>query len=335
MNNSTSSLPAGTAQTVAPDMSLLRRAVSDYRTEIAIAVAIIAIEIMVGILIPAALSWGNMANITQAAAPLVIMSIGVLLVVITGGIDLSVGSIFSLSGMVTALAMEHGFGSVGSSCAGLAVGLVFGAFNGILVAWVGLAPFVTTLISYAIAASLAFIVTNGHSMPIPDVDYWLLNGGSLVPGMVNHVLFCILLLFVVEVSLKKVVSGRWLFAVGSSGQAAALLGIPVPTVRFCAYLASALLASFSGLLSLSYISNAEATAGSALMLQAIAAVVIGGASLSGGTGSAIGALLGALMITVIQNGVNLVGINSFWQGTVTGGVILAAALIDRLGKSRR
>jgi len=212
---------------------------------------------------------------------------------------------------------------------------VFGAFNGILVAWVGLAPFVTTLISYAIAASLAFIVTNGHSMPIPEVDYWLLNGGSLVPGVVNHVLFCILLLFVVELSLKKVVSGRWLFAVGSSGQAAALLGIPVPTVRFSAYLASALLASFSGLLSLSYISNAEATAGSALMLQAIAAVVIGGASLSGGTGSAIGALLGALMITVIQNGVNLVGINSFWQGTVTGGVILAAALIDRLGKSRR
>lgn len=326
---------ADAAPTAAPETSFFRRCVSDYRTELAIAAAIIAIEMLVGSLIPAALSWGNMANITQAAAPLVIMAIGVLLVVITGGIDLSVGSIFSLTGMVTALAMEHGFGALGSSLAGLSVGLVFGAFNGILVAWVGLAPFVTTLITYAIAASLAFIVTNGHSMPIPDADYWLLNGGSLVPGVVNHVFFCLALLVVVEICLKKVVSGRWLFAVGSSGQAAALLGIPVSGVRFAAYLASALLASFAGLLSLSYISNAEATAGSALMLQAIAAVVIGGASLSGGTGSAIGALLGALMITVIQNGVNLVGINSFWQGTVTGGVILAAALIDRLGKSRR
>jgi len=265
----------------------------------------------------------------------VLMAIGVLLVVITGGIDLSVGSVFSLTGMVAALAMANGFGPLGSSLAGMAVGLVFGSFNGFLVAWVGLAPFVTTLISYAIAASLAFIVTNGHSMPIPDADYWLLNGGTLVPGIVNHVLFCLLLLVAVELALKKVVAGRWLFAVGSSAQAAGLLGIPVRGVRFSAYLASALLASFSGLLSLAYISNAEATAGSALMLQAIAAVVIGGASLAGGTGSAVGALLGALMITVIQNGVNLIGINSFWQGTVTGAVILAAALIDRLGRARR
>jgi ribose transport system permease protein len=312
-----------------------RRWAADYRTEIAIALAIVAIELAVGLLIPAALSWGNMANITQAAAPLVIMSIGVLLVVITGGIDLSVGSIFSLTGMVAALAMANGFGALGSSLAGLSVGLVFGAFNGLLVAWVGLAPFVTTLISYAIVASLAFIVTNGHSMPIPDPDYALLNGGSLLPGIANHLLFCLVLLLVVEVALKKVVAGRWLFAVGSSGQAAGLLGIPVRAVRFSAYLASALLASFAGLVSLSYISNAEATAGSPLMLQAIAAVVIGGASLAGGTGSAVGALLGALMITVIQNGVNLIGINSFWQGTVTGAVILAAALIDRLGRTRR
>ncbi|MDB5731546.1 MAG: ribose transporter permease protein, partial [Variovorax sp.] len=312
-----------------------RRWLADYRTEIAIAIAIVGIEVAVGGVIPAALSWGNLANITQAAAPLMIMAIGVLLVVITGGIDLSVGSIFSLTGMVTALAMANGFGALSASLAGLAVGAVLGAFNGFMVAWVGLAPFVTTLISYAIAASLAFIVTNGHSMPIPNADYWLLNGGSLVPGVANHVLFCLALLIVVELTLRKVVAGRWLFAVGSSAQAAGLLGIPVRGVRFSAYLASALLASFAGLLSLSYISNAEATAGSALMLQAIAAVVIGGASLAGGTGSAVGALLGALMITVIQNGVNLIGINSFWQGTVTGAVILAAALIDRLGRTRR
>ena len=313
----------------------VRRWISGYRTEIAIALAIVALELAVGLMIPAALSWGNFANITQAAAPLVIMAIGVLLVVITGGIDLSVGSIFSLSGMVTALAMEHGLGAVGASLAGLSVGLVFGAVNGALVAWVGLAPFVVTLITYAIAASLAFIVTDGHSMPIPNADYTLLNGGSLLPGIVNHVLYCVLLLLVVEIGLKKMVGGRWLFAVGSSGQAAALLGIPVRGVRFMAYVASALLASFSALVTVSYISNAEATAGSPLMLQAIAAVVIGGASLAGGTGSAVGALVGALMITVIQNGVNLIGINSFWQGTVTGLVILAAALIDRFGKTRR
>lgn len=330
---SSTTIPSADRPATAPRR--MPRWMSAYRTEIAIALAIVALELVVGLMVPAALSWGNFANVTQAAAPLVIMAVGVLLVVVTGGIDLSVGSVFSLSGMVTALAMSMGAGAVGSSLAGLGVGLAFGLFNGVMVAWVGLAPFVVTLITYAIAASLAFIVTNGHSMPIPDPDYWLINGGSLIPGIVNHVLYAVVLLIAVEWMLKKVVVGRWLYAVGSSPQAAGLLGIPVRGVRLLAYVASSLLASCAGLLSVSYILNAEATAGSPLMLQAIAAVVIGGASLAGGTGSAIGAVLGALMITVIQNGVNLIGINSFWQGTVTGVVILAAALIDRLGKARR
>ncbi|MDU0957877.1 MAG: ABC transporter permease, partial [Bradyrhizobium sp.] len=126
----------------------------------------------------------------------------------------------------------------------------------------------------------------------------------------------------------------WVFAIGSNDKAARLLGIPVHGVRFGVYVASGVAASFASLLSLSYISNSESTAGANLMLQAIAACVIGGASLFGGTGSAIGAMLGAIMITVIQNGVNLIGINSFWQGTVTGAVILVAVLIDRATKVR-
>jgi ribose transport system permease protein len=311
------------------------RLLSTYRTEVAIALAIVLIEGVVGILVPQALTWGNFADVTQAAAPLVIMSVGVLLVVITGGIDLSVGSVFSLTGMVTALAMAHGLGGVGSTFCGLAVGLVVGVINGALVTFAGLAPFVVTLITYAAAGSLAFIVTAGHSMPVPDPNYYLLNSGTLVPGVPNFALFCIVLTVAVEFVLRKVVAGRWLYAIGSSSEASRLLGIPVRASRLSTYVVCGLLASFASVLSLSYISNAEATAGSSLMLQAIAAVVIGGASLAGGTGSAIGAVLGALMITVIQNGVNLIGINSFWQGSVTGMVILVAVLIDRLGKARR
>jgi len=309
--------------------------IGSYRTEIAIAIAIIVLALAVGSQVPQALSWGNFANITQAGAPLIIMSLGVLLVVITGGIDLSVGSVFSLTGMVTAQAMAHGFGGFEASLIGLSVGLVFGSINGFLVTIAGLAPFVVTLITFAVAGSLAFIVTNGRSMPIGDPDFWLLNSGSLVPGMPNYILFCIVLLVAIELFLKKMVAGRWFYAVGSSAQAAHLLGIPVKRTMFLAYVASSLLASFSGLLTISYILNAESTAGSSLMLQAIAAVVIGGASLLGGTGTAVGAVLGALMITVIQNGVNLIGINSFWQGSVTGVAILIAVLIDRFSKSRR
>jgi ribose transport system permease protein len=312
-----------------------RRLLSAYRTEIAIAIAIIVIELAVGMIVPAALSGGNISNVTQAAAPLVIMAFGVLLVIITGGIDLSVGSVFSLTGMVTGLAMAHGYGALASSVAGLSVGIVIGALNGALVTFVGLAPFVVTLSTYAIAGSLSFIVTDGHSLPISNPDYWLLDSGTLIPGLPNYALWCVLLLVAIEFCLRKVVAGRWLYAIGSSSSSARVIGIPVNRVRLGAYLLSGLLASFASIVSVSYISNAEATAGSSLMLQAIAAVVIGGASLFGGTGSAIGALLGALMITIIQNGANLIGVNSFWQGTVTGVVILIAVLVDRVTKARR
>ncbi|MGH7117970.1 MAG: ABC transporter permease [Acetobacteraceae bacterium] len=311
------------------------RLLSDYRTEIAIAVAIVVIEGVVGILAPSALTWGNLSNIGQAGSPLVIMAIGQLLVVITGGIDLSVGSIFSLVGMVTALTMTHGFGAVDATLLGLAIGTVVGLVNGLLVTVAGLAPFVVTLITFAACGSLAFIVTNGQSLPVTDPHYWLLNGGTLVPGVVNYLLFCVILLVVFELFLRKAVAGRWVYAVGSNSNASRLLGIPVRRTVAAAYLGSGLLAAFASVLSLSYISNAEATAGANLMLQAIAAVVIGGASLFGGTGSAVGAVLGALMITVIQNGVNLIGVNSFWQGSVTAVVILIAVLIDRVAKSRR
>lgn len=306
-----------------------------YRTELAIAAAIVVLMLCVGAFVPQALSGGNFRNILQAAAPLIIMSLGVLLVVITGGIDLSVGSVFSLTGMVTALAMDQGMGGVTAGAIGLGVGISFGMINGALVTVVGLAPFVVTLITYAIAGSLAFIVTNGRSMPIGAPDFWLLNSGQLLPGLKNHILFCIVLMVVIEFKLRKVVLGRWFYAVGTSAAAARLLGIPVQRTRFAAYVTSGFLASFAGLLTVSYILNAEAMSGSSLMLQAIAAVVIGGASLAGGTGSAIGAVLGALMITCIQNGVNLIGVNSFWQGSVTGMAILIAVLIDRFGNAER
>lgn len=315
--------------------SAWRRIAASYRTEIAIAAAIVLLELVLGFFIPNALTMGNFADIAQATAPLIIMAIGVLLVVITGGIDLSVGSVFSLVGMITGLVMANGYSSVIATICGLLVGALFGAINGFLVTVAGLAPFVVTLITYAVAASLAFIVTNGHSLPINDPGYWLLNGGFIIPGLPNFVLFCIVLLVVVEFGLRRVVFGRWVYAVGSSPGAARLLGIPVGLVRFSVYVISGLLAAFASVLTVSYISNAEGTAGAAMMLQAIAAVVIGGASLFGGTGSAIGAFLGALMITVIQNGVNLIGINTFWQGSVTGLVILVAVLIDRVGKARR
>ena len=312
----------------------LPRTLRYYRSEIATAIAILLIDVVVSFWSPQVFTYGNVANIAQAAAPLVIMALGVLLVVITGGIDLSVGSIFSLTGMVSGLALSGSYSWPVACLLGLLVGAGVGLINGLLVTFVGLAPFVVTLISYAVAGSLAFVITDGHSIAILDPDLWKLNGGEIIPGLTNYVLFCIVGVVGMEFALRKLVLGRWVYAIGSNDRAARLLGIPVRGTRCAVYVLSGLFAAFASLLSLSYISNAEATSGSNMMLQAIAACVIGGASLFGGTGSSVGAMLGAIMITVIQNGVNLIGINSFWQGAVTGLVILVAVLIDRVAKAR-
>ena len=283
---------------------------------------------------PYFLTSGNVFNMMRQVSIDAIVAYGELFTIITAGIDLSVGSTFSLSGMVAGLAMLAGASWPIGCLAGLAVGVVVGAVNGALVAFVGLAPFVVTLVTYAVGASLAFVITAGHSIALLDPSFYLLNSGHLIPHVSNFVLFCLVGAIVIELGLRKLVLGRWVYAIGSNDKASRLLGVPVNGVRLGVYVIAGLLAAFSSMLSLSYISNAEATSGSNMMLQAIAACVIGGASRFGGTGSAVGAALGAIMISVIQNGVNLIGINSFWQGSVTGLVILVAILIDRLTKIR-
>jgi ribose transport system permease protein len=330
----TSATEGDTAELQARGPGVLRRIGANYRSELILAIAIVLVEGVVSLWSPQALSYGNIANVAQAAAPLIIMALGVLLVIITSGIDLSVGSTFSLSGMVAGLAMSAGATWPAACLVGLGVGVLVGGVNGLLVTTVGLAPFVVTLITYAVGASLAFVITDGHSIALLDPTFYLLNGGHLIPGIGNYVLFCLIGTIAIEFSLRKLVMGRWVYAIGSNDQASRLLGIPVNRIRLGVYVAAGVLAAFSSMLSLSYISNSEATSGANMMLQAIAACVIGGASLFGGTGSAIGAALGAVMITVIQNGVNLIGINSFWEGSVTGLVILIAVLIDRLAKFR-
>ena len=142
-----------------------------YRTEMAIALAIVLIELAVSYWSPQALSWGNFANIAQACAPLVLMSLGVFLVIATSGIDLSVGSTFSLTGMVAGLALSAGLSWPAACLVSLGVGLAIGGLNGALVTFVGLAPFVVTLITYAVAGSLAFVITDGHSIAILDPDF--------------------------------------------------------------------------------------------------------------------------------------------------------------------
>jgi ribose transport system permease protein len=303
-------------------------------TEIIVGAALVVLILATSIVRPESLSWGNIQNILIAAIPLIILAVGQLMVIATAGIDLSVGSVFSLVAMVSATFLSHGHGLALAVVAGLLTGLAFGLFNGFCVAVLKLAPFVVTLVSLSVGASLAFVVTGGNSVPIANPDLANIYYGRIL-GIPNHFFIPVVLVLLAQGLLSFMVFGRWIFAVGSNAKAAELVGIPNQRVTMAAYLTSGFCAALASILSLSYLANAEVTSGNGLELQAIAAVVIGGASLFGGRGSAIGALLGALIITAIQNTVNLLGINTFWQGTVTGAVILVAVLADRITSTFR
>jgi ribose transport system permease protein len=293
-----------------------------------IAGALVAIILLTSIFRPTARSFGNLENIAIAAAPLVILAVGQLMVIATAGIDLSVGSTFSLVSMVTAATLSHGDGVVVAVTGGIVTGLVIGLFNGFSVAFLRLAPFVVTLATLSIGASLAFIVTHGNSVSVNNQQFANIYYGHVL-GMPSHYVIPVAIVIVAQFLLSFFVFGRWIYAVGSNDKAEKLVGIPTRLVLVSVYVISSVCAAIASILSLSYLSNAEVSSGRGLELQAIAATVIGGASLFGGRGSAIGALLGALILAAIQNIVDLLGINSFWKGTVTGIVIFIAVLADR------
>jgi ribose transport system permease protein len=309
------------------------RVLRRYRVEIVIAIAAVLVEVVLATAKSAALSSGNLANIAQAAAPLVLLAYGQLLVMVTGGIDLSIGSVFSLTGIVAAGALPT-HGVVGAVVLGLAVGVATGLFNGICVGLLELAPFIVTLVSFSVAASLAFVFAGGNSKPVGSEAFHAIEAAHVGPLPV-YIVYVVVLLVLIELLFLRTTYGRWLFSVGSNERAARLLGIPARAVKLAAYTFSGLFASFAAILSVAYLQDAEVTAGNGLELQAIAAVVIGGASLFGGIGSAFSALVGAVLVTVIQNAVNLLGINSFYNGTVTGAVILLAVLLERVTRGGR
>ena len=293
-----------------------------YKLEIGMFLVLIILFIILHFATGTALTARNLKNVLQACAPLFIISLGQLLVVITGGIDLSVGSIFSFAGMVATLCMIK-FGIAAGIIAGLGVGLLCGLFNGFFVAKVKMAPFIVTLAMQGAASSLTFIVAGGNSQTISNhTSFAAFDRGSFLFGLPNYITYMLIAVILLQFVLRKTMLGRWIYATGSNEEAARLVGIR--------YSVCGILCGLAALLNASYLLTVECTAGTGMELNAIAATVIGGASLSGGLGSAFGVLIGALISTGINNGINLMGINTFWSGTVTGVVIIVAVLIGSI-----
>jgi ribose transport system permease protein len=274
----------------------------------------------------------NLYNITRNFTFTAIIALGMTIVIIIGGIDLSVGSVLVLCSMILAVVMHAGFNIYVGIGAAIATSLVVGAFNGVLVAYIGMPPFVVTLGMLSIARSLAMVASNNTVVFQfgPDHAKLLELGGGSTYGIANPVIYTIILALITGFVLRWTKFGRHVFAIGGNEQAAVLTGVPVRRIKVTVYMISSLSAGIAGIVETGWLGAVTTNLGTGMELQVIAATVIGGADLMGGTGTAFGALVGAALIEIIRNSLGLLGVNAFWQGTFIGGAILLAVLFDRI-----
>lgn len=284
----------------------------------------------------------NLLNIANQIAVIAIIAIGMTMVIITGGIDLSVGSLLALSAVLAARFIRDFAGGVGASVGGMmlaclaaiAICGIVGAFSGTMITRFAIPPFIVTLAMMLVGSGLAYILAEGQSIyQIPDSFVWLGRGSDLF-NLPNAVVLMLILYALAHVLMSRMKLGRHLYAVGGNGEAARLSGVPVKRVLLFAYIASGLLAGLGGVIMASQLKSGSATYGNMYELYVIAAVVVGGTSLSGGEGRMLGTLTGAFTIAVIQNGMNLTNVESYTQKVVLGLVILGAVLLDRLRHAR-
>ena len=301
-------------------------------------IAVIVASIALSFATDAFATSKNLYNITRNVTFVAIIALGMTLVIITGGIDLSVGSVLCLCSMVLAVVMHAGYSIEVGIAASVATALVVGAFNGFLIAYIGLPPFVVTLGMLSVARSLA-MVASGNTVVFefgPDHDILLaLGGGAWFFGVANPVMYMIVLGLLTGFVLRFTRFGRHVFAIGGNEHAATLTGVPVKRIKVAVYMISALSAGIAGIVQTGWLGAVTTNIGAGMELQVIAAAVIGGANLAGGGGTALGAIIGAMLIEVIRNSLGLLGINAFWQGTFIGGAILFAVMFDRLANYRR
>lgn len=287
---------------------------------------------------PAFLSAGNLINITNQIAVIAIVAIGMTLVIVGGGIDLSVGSLIALSAVICCMIIRDVAGAEQATAGGmiaaalaavLVCGLI-GAASGLVITGLDIAPFIVTLATMLITSGLAYLLAQGQSVyQVPDSFVWLGRGTTLA-GMPNAVLLMLLLYLLAHLIMKHTTFGRHLYAVGGNRDAALVSGLRVKRVLLLAYVASGALAGLGGVVMASQLKSGSATYGQMYELYVIAAVVVGGASLNGGRGRMAGTLTGALIIAVIQNGMNLANIESYTQKVVLGVIVLAAVVVDRV-----
>ncbi|QXT62614.1 ABC transporter permease [Tessaracoccus palaemonis] len=308
-------------------------------------VALIVLMIVFSLLSDHFLTADNLVTMTRHVAYNAILALGVLLVIVTGGIDLSVGSVVGLSGIVAGVLLQGWELSLFDVTAypavwvviviALAVGALVGALNGLLITRFKVAPFIATLGTMYIARGAALLISNGSTFPrlqgeaeLGNTGFSFLGVGRPL-GIPTAIWIMVIAAVLVWVLTRITPFGRWLYATGGNERAAELSGVPVKSVKMRVYIISGICAAMAGLIIASELTSAAPQTGTAFEMNAIAAVVIGGASLAGGRGTVKGALIGAFVIGFLSDGLVLVGVSSFWQTVIKGLVIVLAVILDQ------
>jgi ribose transport system permease protein len=324
-----------------------------------VTIALVVLLVVMNFASPYFFTEGNIQNVAKNFSFIAIATLGVTFVIITGGIDLSVGSMMCFAAMITSMVMSglSTPGATGASwfvhlaadnktvvanvpglillvsvLAGLAVSLIVGLVNGFCIAVLGLSPFVTTLGALSIVRGLSYVVSNGRgSFPGgPDAPYFYALTSGDVMGVPAPFIYLVILALIMAVVLHHTSFGRHVFALGGNEKAAELTGISVVRVKIEVYVLCALAAGLQGIIISGWLGSAPANMATSYELNVIAAAVIGGANLAGGIGGPLGAIVGCVLLEVIRNGLVLAQVNSYWQQTLVGVIIILAVLVDRI-----
>ncbi|MGI6428607.1 MAG: ABC transporter permease [Syntrophomonadaceae bacterium] len=275
------------------------------------------------------LSWENFRNILDQSSVHILLAIGMTFVIASGGIDLSVGNLAALSGVVMAVAMKQDIGVFPAVLLGYFVALLFGLINGLIVSYIKISPFITTLASMSIARGFALILTGGVSIYGFSTTFKFWGTGSIGPinpPILLSLIFSILGIFL----LAKTLWGKYSLALGGNGEALRYTGVNVGLYRISIYCFSAICAATAGLIMTARLNSAAPLAGATYELDAIAAVVLGGTSMKGGKASIIGTFIACLTLGVIRNGLTMLAVPTYYQLVITGSIILAAIIISEL-----
>lgn len=300
------------------------------------------------LLVPQTYRWptffmaSNLRNIAGQIAVIAIIAVGMTMVIITGGIDLSVGSLIAFSSVTAALCLRDFLGGTEAGAVEMVVGCaiaiaacgVIGAVSGSLIAYFDLPPFIVTLAMMLVALGTAGDMSNSETIAAVPATFSRLGLGAEIPGFPNTVVVMIAIYLAAHILMSRMRLGRYIYAVGGNREAARLSGVPVQRVLIIVYVASALLAGFGGVIIASQFRGGSYNYGRLYEFQAITAVVVGGASLSGGEGTVFGTLIGSFTIAVISNGMNMTGVEPNRQITVLGAVILGAVMLDKLRRGK-